>query len=136
MLLLISNRCMTEQRAKDTHQLSVKALEILDEAGLGRSTFGINAICNLVSIYFMGGGRWGYLGKEKLVADRFLNTLNTMSYTGGPIYADTLGVCAMVSMAERKFEEAERQYDCVLGAVWQVRFKTLDQNSGSGLSQS
>lgn len=57
-----------------------------------------------------------HLDETKSV-DRLLNTLNITSYTGIPIYADALGVCAMVSMAEGKFKEAEMQYDCTLETV-------------------
>lgn len=113
VLLLLSNLRMSSNRVKEARVLCVKALRILAEAGLGRSTFGINAMSNLVSIYLMEG----HLDKAKSVASRLLDTLNTMSYTGMPIYADALGVCATVSMAERNFKEAEKQFSRALETV-------------------
>lgn len=106
VLLLLSNLRLAAGRIRDARILCVKALKILAEAGLGRSTFGINAMSNLVMIYLEDG----HLDKAKSVASKLLDTLNTMRYTGMPIYADALGVCGMVSMAEKNFGEAERQY--------------------------
>lgn len=40
-----------------------------------------------------------------------------MNYTESSIYVDALGVFAMVSIAEGKFKEAEKQYDCVSKTV-------------------
>lgn len=113
VLLLLSNLRLSSNRIRDARVLCVKALKILAEAGLGRSTFGINAMSNLVAIYL----EEGHLEKAKSVAGRLLDTLNTMRYTGMPIYADALGVCAMVSMTENKFAEAERQYGTALETV-------------------
>lgn len=113
VLLLLSNLRLTAGRVRDARVLCVKALKILAEAGLGRSTFGINAMSNLVTIYLMEGHR----DKAKSVASRLLDTLNTMRYTGMPIYADALGVCAMVSMSEGDYMEAEKQYGRALETV-------------------
>ncbi|KAI0566234.1 hypothetical protein FGB62_11g369 [Gracilaria domingensis] len=113
VLLLLSNLRLNKNRIRDARLLCVKALRILADAGLGRSTFGINAMSNLVTIYLSEG----WLDKAKSVANKLLDTLQTMRYTGMPIYADALGVCAMVSMAARNYSEAERQYGTALETV-------------------
>lgn len=113
VLLLLSNLRLSAKRIKEARVLCVKALKILAEAGLGRSTFGINAMSNLVTIYLEDG----HMNKAKSVANRLLDTLNTMRYTGMPIYADALGVCAMVSMAEKNYAEAEQQYGTAVETV-------------------
>ncbi|CAN8068232.1 unnamed protein product, partial [Agarophyton chilense] len=113
VLLLLSNLRLNKNRIKDARVLCVKALRILADAGLGRSTFGINAMSNLVTIYLSEG----LLDKAKSVANKLLDTLNTMRYTGMPIYADALGVCAMVSMAAQNYAEAEKQYGTALDTV-------------------
>lgn len=113
VLLLLSNLRLSAGRFKQARGYCVKALKILAEAGLGRSTFGINAMSNLVTIYLEDG----HLDKAKEVAGKLLDTLNMMRYTGMPIYADALGVCAMVSMAEKNYAEAERQYGTALETV-------------------
>lgn len=82
-------------------------------AGLGRSTFGINAMSNLVAIYVHDGE----ISKADSVATRLLDTLHNMRYTGMPIYADALGVCGMVSMAKGEYREAERQFGTALEIV-------------------
>lgn len=113
VLLLLSNLRLSARRFKQARVFCVQALKILAEAGLGRSTFGINAMSNLVTIYLEDD----HFDKAKSVASRLLDTLNTMRYTGMPIYADALGVCAMVSMAEKNYSEAERQYGTALETV-------------------
>lgn len=113
VLLLLSNVRLNQNRIKDARILCVKALRILADAGLGRSTFGINAMSNLVTIYLTDG----LLDKAKSVANKLLDTLNTMRYSGMPIYADALGVCAMVSLAEKDYHEAERQFGTALETV-------------------
>lgn len=113
VLLLLSNLRLAADRIKEARVTCIKALCILAEAGLGRSTFGINAMSNLVTIYLMEG----HQEKAKSVSRRLLDTLNTMRYTGMPIYADALGVCAMLSMAEGNYKEAEKQYARALETV-------------------
>lgn len=113
VLLLLSNLRLATDRIREARENCVKALRILAEAGLGRSTFGINAMSNLVTIYLMEGQK----EKAKAVSGRLLDTLNTMRYTGMPIYADALGVCGMLSMAEGDYKEAERQYARALETV-------------------
>ncbi|CDF34535.1 unnamed protein product [Chondrus crispus] len=113
VLLLLSNLRLSSRRFKQASAYCVQALRILSEAGLGRSTFAINAMSNLVTTYLEGDS----LDKAKSVANRLLDTLNVMRYTGMPIYADALGVCAMVSMAEENYAEAERQYGTALETV-------------------
>lgn len=110
VLLLLSNLRLSHKRIRDARLLCVKAMKILVEAGLGRSTFGINAMSNLVTIYLEEGN----VEKAKSVAGRLLGTLKTMRYTGMPIYADALGVCALISMAEKNYAEAEQQYRTAL----------------------
>lgn len=113
ILLLLSNLRLKANRIRDARKLCVKALHILAEAGLGKSTFGINAMSNLVTIYLFDG----HLERAKSVASKLLDTLNTMRYNGMPIYADALGVCAMVSVSEGNFAEAEQQYGTALQTV-------------------
>lgn len=113
VLLLLSNLRLANDRIREARENCVKALRILAEADLGRSTFGINAMSNLVTIYLMEGQR----DKAKSVSGRLLDTLNTMRYTGMPIYADALGVCAMLSVSEGDYKEAERQYARALETV-------------------
>lgn len=112
-LLLMSNLKLGDNKIEAARKLCSKALSTLRDATLGRSTFGINAMSNLVTIYL----REGHLENAKSVASRLLDTLNTMRYTGMPIYADALGVCGMVSMAEGNYAEAERQYLTALETV-------------------
>ena len=113
VLLLLSNLKLATNRIKDARLLCVKALRILAEANLGKSTFGINAMSNLFSIYLEEGN----LKQAKSVASRLLDTLNIMRYAGMPIYADALGVCALVSVAESNFIQAEQQYARALETV-------------------
>lgn len=88
-VLLISSPHMTEQLVKDARRLCVKAMGVLAEAGLGCSTFEMNATSNLVSVYLMEG----HLGKTKSVSHRSWNWLNIRSQTEILIYVDALGVC-------------------------------------------
>lgn len=111
--LLMSNLRFGTNRFKEAQGYCVRALTTLRDAGLGRSTFGINAMSNLVQCYLSAGR----LDKAKSVAGKLLDTLNEMRYTGMPIYADALGVCAMVSMAEHNYSEAERQYGTAVETV-------------------
>lgn len=113
VLLLLSNLRLAADRIREARTTCIKALRILAEAGLGRSTFGINAMSNLVTIYLLEG----QTSKAKSVSGRLLDTLNMMRYTGMPIYADALGVCAMLSMAEGDFKEAEKQYGRALETI-------------------
>lgn len=113
VLLLLSNVRMASKRVKDARTLCVKALRILAAAGMGRSTFGINAMANLVAIYL----EERHLDKAGVVAARLVDTLNNMEYSGMPIFADALGVCGTVSMAQGKFREAEQQFGSAVEIV-------------------
>lgn len=106
VLLLLSNVRMSTKRVREARTLCVKALRILAAAGLGRSTFGINAMANLTAIYL----EEGHVDKASVVATRLVDTLNNMRFTKMPIFADALGVVGMVSMAQGRYHDAEQQF--------------------------
>lgn len=113
VLLLLSNVRMAKRRVKEARTLCVKALRILAAAGLGRSTFGINAMANLTVIYL----EENQTDKASVVATRLVDTLNNMGYQTMPIFADALGVVGMVSMKRGKYYDAEQQFGSALEIV-------------------
>lgn len=113
VLLLLSNVRMSKRRVREARTLCVKALRILAAAGLGRSTFGINAMANLTVIYL----EENQLDKASVVATRLVDTLNNMGYTKMPIFADALGVVGKVSMAQGRYHDAEQQFGAAIEIV-------------------
>ncbi len=113
VLLLLSNVRMSKRRIREARTLCVKALRILAAAGLGRSTFGINAMANLTVIYI----EEKQLDKASVVATRLVDTLNNMGYTKMPIFADALGVVGKVSMAQGRYHDAEQQFGAAIEIV-------------------
>lgn len=113
VLLLLSNVRMSKRRVREARTLCVKALRILSAAGLGRSTFGINAMANLTVIYL----EENQLEKASVVATRLVDTLNNMGYTKMPIFADALGVVGKVSMAQGRYHDAEQQFGAAIEIV-------------------
>lgn len=115
VLLLLSNVRMSRNRVREARTLCVKALRILAAAGLGRSTFGINAMSNLTAIYL----EENQLDKAGVVATRLVDTLNNMGYQQMPIFADALGVLGSVNNAKGLHCEAALQFGSALEIVRQ-----------------
>eukprot|EP00180_Rhodochaete_pulchella_P001324 Plantae.Rhodophyta-Rhodochaete_pulchella.ctg21340.p1 GENE.Plantae.Rhodophyta-Rhodochaete_pulchella.ctg21340~~Plantae.Rhodophyta-Rhodochaete_pulchella.ctg21340.p1 ORF type:complete len:282 (+),score=43.72 Plantae.Rhodophyta-Rhodochaete_pulchella.ctg21340:102-848(+) len=113
VLLLLANLRLEAGTTDVAHVLLVKALKILTTKGLGRTTFAVNALTNLVAIYL----QQGEIGKAKGVASELLDVLHVMKYDNMPIYADVLGVMATVNMAQGEGREAERQFAAALEVV-------------------
>jgi len=113
VLLLLANLRMDSGNTDAAHVLLVKALKVLTTKGMGRTTFAVNALTNLVAIYLQKGET----EKAKGVASELLDVLHMMKYQNMPIYADVLGVMATVSMAEGNGREAERQFAAALEIV-------------------
>eukprot|EP00189_Rhodosorus_marinus_P007504 CAMPEP_0184754524 /NCGR_PEP_ID=MMETSP0315-20130426/44667_1 /TAXON_ID=101924 /ORGANISM="Rhodosorus marinus, Strain UTEX LB 2760" /LENGTH=606 /DNA_ID=CAMNT_0027233949 /DNA_START=274 /DNA_END=2094 /DNA_ORIENTATION=+ len=113
VLLLFAGVKINLSKTEEGHKLLVEALRILNKIGLGKTTLAVNALTNLVTIYVQRG----QLDRANYVATELLNTLHAMRYDKMPIYADALGVLAMVRMAAGDYTDAARQFGSGLEIV-------------------
>mmetsp|Transcript_5123 Transcript_5123/g.15324 ORF Transcript_5123/g.15324 Transcript_5123/m.15324 type:complete len:637 (+) Transcript_5123:336-2246(+) len=113
VLLLLASVKINLSKTDEGHKLLVEALKILNKNGLGKTTLAVNALTNLVTVYV----RRGQNDMANYVASELLNTLHTMRYDKMPIYADALGVLAMVRMACGDYADAARQFGTGLEIV-------------------
>lgn len=110
VLLLTAAVRINSNQSEDGHAILIRVLRILRKTGQRKTTHAINALTNLVTIYVQKGE----LEKANIVAKDLLDTLHAMNYDDMPIYADALGVYAMVNLNLGHYSEAVKQFGSAL----------------------
>lgn len=111
--LLLANLRMRAHRWQEARALLIRALKILQQRGLGKTTYAINAMSNLVGVYVAREE----FQKAKILSTQLLDCLTGMGYENMPIMADSRGQTGLVCMSLGEYQEAEQQFAAALEIV-------------------
>uniref|UniRef100_A0A7S0ZF07 Uncharacterized protein n=1 Tax=Timspurckia oligopyrenoides TaxID=708627 RepID=A0A7S0ZF07_9RHOD len=112
-LLLKANLLLIQQEIDDAYMLLVRALKILTSAQLQKTTLAVNTLTNLISINVSRG----QLQRAKELSAKVLEVLKMMKYQTMPIYADVLGLCAVIELQLADPERAEINFRAALNIL-------------------
>jgi len=105
-LLLLANLKMEKRDFECANGHLSRALRVLNLSGMGRTTLAVNALANLATISLQSGD----LGKAQMLSRELLDVLHVMKYNEMPIYADVLGVAALVNLCLGEVDESAKKF--------------------------
>eukprot|EP00172_Hildenbrandia_rubra_P004523 Plantae.Rhodophyta-Hildenbrandia_rubra.ctg93087.p1 GENE.Plantae.Rhodophyta-Hildenbrandia_rubra.ctg93087~~Plantae.Rhodophyta-Hildenbrandia_rubra.ctg93087.p1 ORF type:complete len:143 (+),score=20.85 Plantae.Rhodophyta-Hildenbrandia_rubra.ctg93087:54-431(+) len=104
---------MRAHRWQEARALLIRAPKTLQQRGLGKTTYAINAMSNLVGVYVAREE----FQKAKILSTQLLDCLTGMGYENMPIMADSRGQTGLVCMSLGEYQEAEQQFAAALEIV-------------------
>ena len=122
--LLLANLKMRLQHWQEARSLLIGGLKLLQKKGMGKTTYAINAMLNLVGVYVAKRE----FSKAKVLSRQLLDCLIAMGYEDLPIMADARGQTGLVYMSLGEYKQAEEQFSSALEIIagWSRKKKWKD----------